>query len=54
MQIFLLPFEEKSTDVYFSQKHACRHENVKKDIFEIFGKLTLRVSYQRLRYVIKG
>ena len=27
MQIFLLPSEEKSTDVYISQKN--KHENVK-------------------------
>ena len=41
MQIFVLPLQEKSTDVYFSQKHACRHENVKMNIFEIIEKFTL-------------
>ena len=39
MQIFLLPFEEKSTDVYISQKN--KHENVKeKIIFKSSGQLS--------------
>ena len=44
-RFFLLPFEEKSTDVYFSQKHDYRYEHAKKNNFEIIGKLTLKDGF---------